>query len=150
MLQFQPLRPIVLSNEQICFYDIESKSAIQMIGTFYRKFQELIDNYNAFVTDLNATIEAFMKDSNAEIECFEKCIKDLVDEYIEALDTKIDIQNIKIYEAIKYMKDNLITNVNNLFSQAIINGDIHAEFGSIYDGENKELTIFIQSQGGNE
>lgn len=71
-------------------------------------------------------------------------IEELVDDYnkyVEELDTKMNEQDQEIEEAIKYMKDNLIETVTNLYNEGFAEGYYVSLVGITYDDTNEELTI---------
>lgn len=166
MIRLRPLPPIALTNNQPAFYDVESVTAIEMISKMYAYLQNMVTDYNSFITEVNNELDNFETSTDKNYQCFTKCVKDLLDNYIESVDTKIDLQNkvindaIKkqdkkiadtielqnkeIQDAVKYMQDNLVTTVNNLFSQAIADGEIKANLKAIYDSDNESLTFTIQ------
>lgn len=166
MIRLRPLPPIALTNNQPAFYDVESVSAIQMIAKMYDYLQNMVTDYNAFITEVNNEIESFERCSDKKYDEFTKCVKDLLDNYIESINTKIDLQNNtinnaitnqnetiansiqeqnnQIQNAVNYMQTNLITTVNNLFNESLQNGDINANLIENYDPNNEALTFTIQ------
>ena len=66
-------------------------------------------------------------------------------DYIQSVDMKIADQDKDIADAIAYMKDNLVTTVNELFAQALQDGSISAELVASYDAETEELTLLIRA-----
>lgn len=138
----------VLTDLQPAFYDVESGTSLQQTAKMYGKLQELIDLYNEFVTKVNKYIKDFEDGIIADFEEFRNCIIVTMNQYIETIDTKINLQDTKINDAIEYMKDNLVTTVTELFSQALLNGDISATLIESYNPTTQELTLSIQAEGG--
>lgn len=138
----------VLTDLQPAFYDVESGTSLQQTAKMYGKVQELIDLYNEFVTKVNKYIKDFEDGIIADFEEFRNCIIVTMNQYIETIDTKINLQDAKINDAIEYMKDNLVSTVTDLFSQALQNGDITASLIETYDPATEELTLSIQAEGG--
>ena len=138
----------VLTDLQPAFYDVESGTSLQQTAKMYGKVQELIDLYNEFVTKVNKYIKDFEDGIITGFEEFRNCIIITMNQYIETIDTKINLQDTKINDAIEYMKDNLVSTVNELFAQALLNGDINATLVETYNSTTEELTLSIQAEGG--
>ena len=138
----------VLTDLQPAFYDVESGTTLQQTAKMYGKMQELIDLYNEFVTKVNKYIKDFEDGIIKDFEEFRNCIIKVMNDYIETIDTKINLQDTKISEAIDYMKDNLVSTVTDLFNQALQDGDIRASLIETYDPTTEELTLSIQAEGG--
>lgn len=171
MVRFNPLPPLALTDLQPCFYDVESVSTVEMVSKLYAYLQSLVDDYNAYVNEINSNIADFEISTDKDIECFKKCVKDLMTNFIESIDTKINLQNSNIAEsidtqnrtiqnaidnqneiiqnAIDYMKNNLISTVNNLFRDSLSNGDIRATLGSSYDESTETLLLYIEGDENN-
>lgn len=138
----------VLTDLQPAFYDVESGTSLQQTAKMYGKVQELIDLYNEFVTKVNKYIKDFEDGIIADFEEFRNCIIVTMNQYIETIDTKINLQDTKINDAIEYMKDNIVSTATDLFNQALQNGDINASLIESYDPATEELTLSIQAEGG--
>lgn len=138
----------VLTDLQPAFYDVESGTSLQQTAKMYGKMQELIDLYNEFVTKVNKYIKDFEDGIIADFEEFRNCIIKVMNDYIETIDTKINLQDTKISEAIDYMKDNLLSTVTDLFNQALQDGDITASLIETYNPATEELILSIQAEGG--
>ena len=154
--RLKPLPQLVLTDLQPSFYDVVSVSTEQMVAKFYAYLQQWVDNYNGFINDINAYIDEFTRCTDLKYEDFTNCVKDLMSDYIQSVDTKIALQDTKIAEmdtalqdAINYMKNNLVTTVNNLFAQALNDGDIRATLGSSYDEPTETLTLYIEGDENN-
>ena len=138
----------VLTDLQPAFYDVESGTSLQQTAKMYGKMQELIDLYNEFVTKVNKYIKDFEDGIIEDFEEFRNCIIKVMNDYIETIDTKINLQDTKISEAIDYMKDNIVSTATDLFNQALQDGDIQASLIETYDPATEELTLSIQAEGG--
>lgn len=150
MIRLKPLPPIALTNLQPAFYDVESVTAIEMVSKLYAYVQEMVNDYNSFIIEINNEIENFENDTNHNIEEFKACVQKLMNDYIESIDIKIDLQNKEIADAIDYMKNNIVETATELFEQAIISGTIRANLVNTYDSETEELTIdldLIEEEG---
>lgn len=133
----------VLTDPQPAFYDCESATAVQQTAKIYAKIQELITLYNDFVRDVNRYITEFEEGIIKDFNCFQNCIIKTMNDYIESIDTKIELQDNNIQEAIDYMKNNLVSTVTTLFNQAVQNGDIRAALLETYDSDNESLVFSI-------
>lgn len=145
---------MALTDLQPCFYDIESVSTVEMVAKLYKYIQNMVDDYNIFIKEINSEIDAFEQETNKNLECFESCIKKLMLDYIESIDTKIDEQDAKIEnsintqnntinDAVNYMKNNLLVSINNLFAEAVANGDIKCGLTEEYNEPNESLRFYI-------
>lgn len=150
MIRLDPIPPIVLTNNQPAFYDVESVTAIEMISKMYKYLQNWVDDYNKFVTEVNTQIENYENSTDKNIDEFQNCVKELLSNYINSIDTKINNQNVVIQDAIVYIKDHLEETANKLFVEAIKNGDLKATLDTTYNETDESLTLAIKSEkGGN-
>lgn len=134
----------VLTDLQPAFYDVESGTTLQQTAKMYGKMQELIDLYNEFVTKVNKYITDFESGIIKDFEEFRNCIIKVMNDYIETIDTKINIQDTKIEEAINYMKNTIVQTATELFEQALISGTIRANLVNTYNSQTEELTIDLE------
>jgi hypothetical protein len=147
--RLKPLPQLVLTDLQPSFYDVVSVSTDQMVAKFYAYLQQWVDDYNNYINDINAIIDEFTRCSDMKYEEFTNCVKDLMTNYIESVDTKIALQDSKIADAIEYMKNNLVNTINNLFAEALENGNIVATLGATYDEPTETLTLYIEGDENN-
>lgn len=140
----------VLTDTLPAFYDCESATAIQQTAKLYGKIQELITIYNDFVRDVNRYITEFEEGIIKDFNCFQNCVIKTMNDYIESIDTKIELQDNKIQEAIDYMKNNLVSTVTTLFNQAVQNGDIRATLLETYDSDDESLVFSIVASEGDD
>lgn len=149
----------VLTDPQPAFYDCESATAIQQTAKIYVKIQELITIYNDFVRDVNRYITEFEDGIIKDFNCFQNCVIKTMNDYIESIDTKIELQDSKIEEsinnqnaiiqnAVNYMKENLVSTVTTLFNNAVHNGDITANLLEAYDSDDESLVLSIVASEG--
>lgn len=140
----------VLTDLQPAFYDVESGTTLQQTAKMYGKMQELIDLYNEFVTKVNKYIKDFEDGIIEDFEEFRNCIIKVMNDYIETIDTKINLQDTKIADAIEYMKENIVTTTNEVFRQALLDGEVTATLVENYNPETEELTLSIEGGENNE
>ena len=138
----------VLTDPQPAFYDCESATAVQQTAKVYAKIQELITLYNEFTNEVNRYITEFEDGIIKDFNCFQNCVIKTMNDYISSIDMKIELQDNNIEEAIKYMKDNLVSTVTTLFNQAVQNGDITATLVETYDSNNESLVFSIVASEG--
>ena len=147
-----------LTNFQPAFYDSESATVLQQMAKVYAKMQELLSDYNAFVNEVNTTITDFQNGIIGDFECFKNCIIKTMNDYIETIDTKINLQDLNISnkfeeqdeviaQAVDYMKDNIVQTATNVINQAIENGDLYINID--YDEPTEALNILLTKEDDN-
>lgn len=163
----RPLPHWVLTNLQSAFYDSESGTVLQQMARVYSKIEELINTYNEFVREVNRYIQEFEDGIIHDFECFKNCIIKTMNDYIETIDIKINLQDLKISEAIErqdntiaekfieqdnviadainYMKNNIVETATTIINQAIENGDLQVAI--TYNQETEELNILVTREG---
>lgn len=169
MIRFEPLPQIALTNLQPAFYDVESVTAIEMVSKFYSYLQNLVNDYNSFVTEVNTNIDDFESDITDKFECFRNCMIKTMNDYIESIDVKIALQDNRIAEsiqdqnntiadsiedqntaidnAVNYMQTNIVSTTTNVVNTAIDNGDINISL--THDEPTEELSIIVTREGDN-
>jgi wobble nucleotide-excising tRNase len=126
-----------ISDKFPALYDLESATAIEQTAKVYGAMQTLIEEYNSYVTALNAQINAFEKSTNTSMESFKKCITDITSNYIQALDTRMSV-------AENYMKTNIEETSQNLLNEAIRLGKISIE--EVYDDTTESLNMVVTGE----
>ena len=86
----------VLTSKSPAFYDTESGSTIEQTAKVYGAMRELIEAYNNFEKVVTESNTEFMNSVIAGNESFQKCVTDLVENYIKMLDDKVKQQDLKI------------------------------------------------------
>lgn len=141
----RPLPYWVLTDLQPAFYESESGTVLQQLSRIYPKIQEVINAYNDFVRDVNRYIDEFETGIINDFECFKNCIIKTMNDYIESIDTKINLQDMDIQNAIDYMKDNIVATTTNIINQAIANGDLNVGFE--YNPSDEALDFIVTREG---
>ena len=152
----RPLPYWVLTDLQPAFYESESGTVLQQLSRIYPKIQEVIDRYNDFVREVNRYIDEFENGIINDFDCFKNCIIKTMNDYIESIDMKVNIQDTRISDkfdeqdeaiqnAINYMKDNIIQTATNIINQAIENGDLNVGFQ--YNPSNESLNFIVTREG---
>lgn len=165
----RPLPYWVLTDLQPAFYDSESGTVLQQTSRMYAKLQEALNEFNEYAKEINRYITDFEDGIINDFECFKNCIIKTMNDYIESIDMKVNIQDTRISEAIEnqnqiienkfeeqdeeiqnainYMKDNIIATATSVINQAIQNGDLNV--GIEYDSPNEALNIIVTREGDN-
>ena len=130
-----------LTDRHPAFYDTESGSAIEQTAKVYAAMNELIKEYNAFVDEINKGISDFEAATVKDSEAFKTCITNTVEKYIKSIDIMIDKQDLKIDNAIEYMKDNIISTTTAIVQAAVDEGKITVI--SNYNSESESLDMLV-------
>ena len=120
---------------------VEKKS--RFIG--YVSHVETEEEAIAFVTEINNEIESFENDVNYKIDDFTCCVKNLMSEYIQSIDIKMEMQDNEIADAIDYMKNNIVETTTTIINQAIEQGEL--QVGLEYDEPTESLNIIVSRDG---
>lgn len=86
----------VLTSKSPAFYDTESGSSIEQVAKVYGAMRDLIEAYNNFEEAVKESNTEFANSVIAGNESFQKCITDLVENYIKMVDDKLNQQNLMI------------------------------------------------------
>ena len=132
----------VLTDLQPAFYDCESATAVQQTAKIYAKMQELISLYNEFTNQVNQYITEFEDGIIKDFNCFQNCVIKTMNDYIESIDMKIELQDNNIQEAIDYMKNNLVSTVTNTLASGVTNSNTATKVlkNSSYSGTLSGIT----------
>ena len=134
----------VLTDPQPAFYDCESATAVQQTAKIYAKIQELITIYNDFVRDVNRYITEFENGIIKDFNCFQNCIIKTMNDYIETIDMKINLQDNKIEESINNQNakiQNAIDLQDNKIEESINNQNAIIQNAVDYMKENLVSTV---------
>lgn len=133
------LPDIILPNMKPSFSDLESATAVELVYKLYGKNQELIDDYIKFVTDIKNEITAFKTSTNQDMECFKKKITKICNDYIKTMDMKINCQDRKINDAIRFMKDNLQVSISTLLEDMKEQGELNINILNSFNSLDKRV-----------
>lgn len=131
----QKLPHWILPEKFPALYDSESATTIEMTAKVYGAMQALIDDYNRMVTDINAEIVKFESDVNANVDDFKKCIVEMMENFTQSMQCKID-------DAYYYMKNNIELTATNVINEALENGTITVVEN--YDPNSEALEIIAK------
>ena len=141
----RPLPYWVLTDLQPAFYDSESGTVLQQTSRVYAKLQEALNEFNNYAKQINTYITEFENGIISDFECFKNCIIKTMNDYIESIDMKVNIQDTRISEAIEYMKDNIVATATSVINQAIENGNLNIAIE--YDSPTEALNIIVTREG---
>ena len=114
----------VLTQNRPSVYDSESLTSVQMVAKVYQAMNDLIEEYNKFADEVNASILEYQESLTKDNEAFKECITTIVENYIKSIDIKIEKQDLVIQNAIDYMKENIANTTNEIVNEAISKGQI--------------------------
>lgn len=134
----------VLSDKFPAFYDTVSGSGIEQTAKVYGAMREFIKDYNDFVDKFNKSLEEFELKTQAEQDCFKSCITQLMETYIKSIDITIDKQNLKIEDAVSYMKDNIQATTRDYLNSAMDAGTIAVY--QTYDEATESLNLVVTGE----
>lgn len=119
----------VLTDTFPAFYDSESLTATQQTARVYAAMQELIDSYNKFVDEINGHIDEHENALEKDICEFKTKIIHTMENYIQFLDTKMNLQDVEITKIAEDMKNTLpkIEELQQQIDQMVIEGDSSVE-----------------------
>lgn len=104
----------VITNLRPAFYDTDSGTAIEQTALLYKKMQELIEKYNAFVDEINYTIEEFMVNAEEDQAAFEIKINQMIHDFTTLVSTELKSQDTEIKNAVDYMKTHIDATVSDI------------------------------------
>ena len=140
------------------FYDTESGSAIEQTARVYAKMNELIEDYNKFISEINKHITDYEHGVLDSFDCFRGKIIETMNDYISTLDSKIKIQDMKIAnqnevieeydtkvnEAITYFKTNVETSVNEIITEMKESGEFDELVTNSINELNTKYTMLME------
>jgi hypothetical protein len=126
-----------LTGTNPAFYDTESATAIEQTAKVYGAMQTLISEYNSFVDEINKEIEEFESWTTKDVDTFKKCITNIVSNYIQSVDIRLD-------NAEAFMKENLDDIAQELISEAIRLDKI--SIIEVYNEETESLNLIVSGE----
>lgn len=78
-----------LTSKYPAFLDSESGTAIEQTAKVYGAMQELIDEYNAFVQEMETRINEFESTTNEDLETFKTSMRQEFQDFIDTVDMKL-------------------------------------------------------------
>lgn len=105
-------------------YDVESRTAIEMVAKLYGSYEGLVKDYNNYVDEINKTIVDFETGVISDQTTFKETITKIVHDYIKMIDDKVKIQDATIAEAVDYMKSNIIYAITESVNEMKESGEL--------------------------
>jgi len=128
----------VLNNKYPSVYDSESKTAIEQTARVYGAMNELIENYNTFVSELEKTITEHEKQTDIDINDYKNRIVSMQQRYIESMD-------LKIKELYSYLKDNLSNTIASIVNDGTLEVELKTHFNDIFDSLETRVVALEQA-----
>lgn len=126
----------VLTNRFPSVYDSESATCIEQTARLYGAMQSLIEEYNQFAENVNSVIDTFVDNSETDQAQFKAEITKIMHNYIQSID-------IKINDAINYMKTNIEDTTSKIVGEGIESGLYRV--GVAYDPETETISLIAES-----
>ena len=117
------------------FLDTESATAIEQTAKVYGAMQTMIDEYNKFVENVNASLEEFEKGMKTDYDEFTVSLRQEFQDFIDTVD-------LRLSEAETYMKNNIVNVTEQMVSEAIKNGTIRIaeQYDEVTESYNINVT----------
>ena len=133
-----------IANEHPSFYDVESATAIEMVAKLYAKVKELMESHNTFTDEMTKAFEEFKQAVNDNFELFATELRQEFQDFIDLVELKIKEQDVKLNDAVDYMKTNIYSTTQNIVMDALANETIKARFN--YDSETESLNLVLSDR----
>ena len=130
-----------IADSNPAFYEYESATAIEMVAKLYAKVKELINEQNTFTEEMKKDFEAFKKAVNDNFNVFATELRQEFQDFIDVVELKIKEQDVKVNDAVNYMKTNIYSTTQNIVMEALANENIYAKMN--YDVETESLEIVL-------
>ena len=139
------LPKIFLNGHRPSFYDTESATVIELSANLHGKMNELINEYNAFAERINTQFNEFITATNKDYEVFRTAMRQEFQDFIDVVNLKIQSQDKKIDDAVKYMKTNLAVYATQAVENALAQYGV--EMSTTYDEETEALTfVYVKAE----
>ena len=121
-----------LTNKSPAFYDTESGTAIEQTAKVYAAMQELTEDFIKFTQEMALAMTEFKEQVETSNIRYKEDLCEIMENYIKSVDLKVN-------DAVAYMKTHLDETATQLLNEAIANGTI--EVGLEYNEATEELNI---------
>lgn len=138
----KPLPHWVLVEKFPAFNDFESLTAIEQTARVYGKINELIENYNKYVSEINKVIEEMSTAKDTDIQAFICRITILTNNYINTVDMKIMHQDRQIAEVYEKFSTDVINTVKLLISDMHTAGTLDTAILTALDNIKNKVDNF--------
>ena len=129
----------VLNNKYPSVYDSESKTAIEQTARVYGAMNELIENYNTFVSELEKSITEHEKNTDESIEEFKTKVVNLQLKHIQSMD-------LKVKELYSHLKDNLGNVISGMVNDGTLEVELKTHFNNIFDSLETRVVALEQME----
>ena len=146
----QKLPHWVISNPSPAFYETEGGTVLEQTGIMYKKVQELIEGYNAFVDEINTKIDEFIADTLADQEAFEIKINQMIHDFTTLVETKLASQDAEIKDAVDYMKTHIDETVNDMLLNLFETKQVTLDFKYNETTESLDITGVVVTERSGE
>lgn len=136
----------ILSNKFPSFYDSESQTAIEMVSRVYGAMNEMIEEFNSFISKIEKHVTDYESLNDEEREVYEVALRQEFQDFIDTVALKVMSQDQKFNDADSYMRSE-IQKIASMFIQKAINEQL-----DIYNGKmlsNLDMSNFIIENLGN-
>lgn len=120
----KPLPHWIMPGNRNAFDDFESATNQELIARVYKKMQELVNDYNAFVDEINKEVSTLIDEGDTNVEEFKCKIESIVNKYIESLDFKVDM-------AIANIKENMTIQIKQMVDEGVLDPSILNAFNGL-------------------
>ena len=122
-----------LTSKTPAFVDADSATVLEQTAKLYGAMQEMIEEHNSFMESMTKTINDFTVNTQEDLEKFKTCITNIMNNYIQMLDTKIGV--------IEHRVDNLEQNGGMVFVEYNETNEELNIGNTTYDEMNEELIL---------
>lgn len=124
-----------ITDRYPAFLDTESATAIEQTAKVYGAMQTMIDEFNKFVDNVNASMEEFENRMTADYDEFTVGLRQEFQDFI-------DVVNLRVTEAETFMMNNLDAVTANTINRAIENGTLRIteEYDEATESYNLKFT----------
>lgn len=120
----KPLNNMCFTNMKPSFNDHESLTAIEMIGKFYSKINEIIQEYQEFSDSVNKYLVSFTNGTNQNVDLFKLSISQKFQDFIDVVDLKLKSMDSEIDKSIISIKNNMYNEIKKITNEMNEAGEI--------------------------
>lgn len=129
----------IITNKRPSIHDTESLTILEGMGKVYGAMNDLINEYNSFADNVNTIITEFTQLATKNQEEFEVALRQEFQDFIDAIEIKIQQQQTQIDNAVSYMQNNIIATAKNVINDSITKGTLTVAVQ--YDEATENLNI---------
>lgn len=136
----KPLNNMCFSNMKPAFNDHESLTAIEMIGKFYSKINEIIEEYTSFSESTKQYIESFTNGTNQSVDLFKLSISQKFQDFIDVVDLRLKSMDSEIDKSIIIIRNNMYDEIKKITTEMNEAGEISDAILEALGGYNIALS----------